>query len=249
MTFTGREHTKIVISTGKTTHVYTDELVFFTVKADFDTSGEIQSGKYRYPFEFATPEDSPTSYDGRYGWIEYKLKALVEISWKPDAKDEAFLNVRGTRQAPASESQRGFAEKDGYSVLDVELEESTIYLGEEIDLKFRVSNNVNIRGVRIELRSIEHTRASRQKRRSPKTLVKHFVENDQIQRDLWTEFRIQTSDTMPPNFDGEYLDVESELKITLDIPWRNDKEVKIPIVLAHRGAESVTDEELDDWFK
>lgn len=249
MTFTGREHTRIVVSTGQSTHVYTDELVFFTTKADFDTSGEIQSGEYRYPFEFVIPEDGPTSYDGRSGWIEYKLKALVEISWKPDSKDEVFLNIRGSRKAPISESQRGFADKDGYSVLDVELERSTIYLGEEINLKFRVSNNVNIRGVRIELRSIEFTRARRQKRKSKKTLVEHFVENDQIQRDLWTEFRIQTSDTMPPNFDGEYLDIESQLKITLDIPWRNDKEVKLPIVLAHRGLESVTNEELDDWFK
>ena len=78
LTFTGREHTRIVVSTGQSTHVYTDELVFFTTKADFDTSGEIQSGEYRYPFEFVISEDGPTSYDGRSGWIEYKLKALVE---------------------------------------------------------------------------------------------------------------------------------------------------------------------------
>ncbi|MHA1575750.1 MAG: sporulation protein, partial [Candidatus Thorarchaeota archaeon] len=141
LTFTGREHTKIVISTGKTTHVYTDELVFFSARTEFEREGEIPSGEYRYPFEFIIPDDGPTSYDGRYGWIEYKLKALVEISWAADTKDEVHLNVKSSRIIPASESARDFVEKDGYSILDVELEKSAIYLGDTIRLKFRVGRD------------------------------------------------------------------------------------------------------------
>ncbi|MFW9927747.1 MAG: hypothetical protein ACFFDM_13440, partial [Candidatus Thorarchaeota archaeon] len=81
ITFKGREHTRVVVSHGKTSTTYTDEYVYFDETVYLEEAGVMQPGEKSLEFRFLFPEDPEvllTSYQGRSGWIEYSLEAVVE---------------------------------------------------------------------------------------------------------------------------------------------------------------------------
>jgi len=232
MTFKGREHTRIVVSHGKTSSVHTDEYVYFDETVYLEEAGIMHVGEKRLPFLFSFPDDPEgplTSYSGRNGWIEYTLEAVVEITRARDPKEKLILDFRQTFDKPTPQTKRGYAKDDGYPVLDVELSEDVFCLGDVIPVRFRVANDVKIREVRVELNSNETVHAGRYKRNSRKKLAKQSLDDDYIQRDLWMEAQIQTDESMQTTFNKDIIRNEVRVKVTLNIPWGRDKSVTIPI--------------------
>lgn len=241
LTFKGREHSRIVVSHGKTSSVHTDEDVYFDETVYLEEAGIMQIGEKRLPFFFKFPADLDgllTSYSGRNGWIEYTLEAVVEITRARDPKEKKILDFRQTFDKPSPQTKRGYAEDDGYPVLDVELSEDVFCLGDPIHLRFRVANNVKIREVRVELNSNEIVHAGRYKRNSRKKLAKQSLDDDYVQRDLWMEAQIQTDESMQTTFNRSIIRNEVRVKVTLNIPWGRDKSVTIPIGLGFCSDES-----------
>lgn len=234
LTFKGREHTRIVVSHGKTSSVHTDEYVYFDETVYLEEAGIMTIGEKRLPFLFQFPDDLEVllnSYSGRNGWIEYTLKAVVEITRARDPKETLILDFRQTFDKPTPLSQRGYAENDGYPVLDVELTENVFCLGDLIPVRFRVAQDVKIREVRVELNSNETTHAGRYKRNSRKKLAKQSLDDDYVQRGLWMDAQIQTDASMQTTFSRSIIRNEVSIKVTLNIPWGRDKSVVIPINL------------------
>jgi len=240
-TFAGREHTRIVVSHGKTSSVHTDERVYFSQQMDFASEGQMTVEGLRYPFHFVLPDNLPSSYNGTNGWIEYTLTAIIERSWARDPKEQVILQVRNQEMMPSSEFRRVSIEKDGYSILDVEMEKDTFSVGSSVALRFRVAQDVNIRGVRIEIQAEEDANTEHYNRQNVNTLVKEYFEEKTIERGLWIDAILQTDESMPPHFDREILSNKISVKVTLDIPWAIDKSVFIPINLGHYAMGSDSD--------
>ncbi len=234
VTFKGREHTRIVVSHGKTSSVYTDEHVYFDETVYLEEAGIMLAGEKHLPFVFQFPansEEMQNSYSGTNGWIEYTLEAAVEISWAKDPKEELSLDFRRTIEKLSQQSQRQYAESDGYPVLEVEIDNDTFCLGESIPLRFRVAQDMKIREVRVELITNEIVFAERVKRNSRKTHTKQSIDDDEVRRGLWMDVQLDTDETMQSTFKRSIITNEASIKVTLNIPWDRDKSVEIPIDL------------------
>ena len=234
ITFKGREHTRIVVSHGKTSSVHTDEHVYFNETVYLEEAGNMHVGERRLPFDFQFPDDSQelqNSYSGRNGWIEYTLEAVVELSWARDLTEKLTLDFKQLIDKRSHQSQQQYAERDGYPVLDVETENDTFCLGEPIPLRFRVSDDVKIREVRVELSSNEVVYASRYKRNSRRKLVKQSIDDEEVRRGLWMDVQLNTDESMQATFNRPIIRNEAILKVTLNIPWGRDESVEIPLNL------------------
>jgi hypothetical protein len=234
ITFNGREHTRIVVSHGKTSSVHTDEHVYFDETVYLEEAGIMYVGEKHLPFVFRFPanlEEMQNSYSGINGWVEYALEAVVEISWAKDPKEKIFLDFKHTIEKKSQQSQRQYAERDGYPILDVEIENNAFCLGDSIPLRFRVSQDVKIREVRVELSSNEIAFAGRIKRNSRKTRAKLSIDDDEVRRGLWMDVQLATNESMQTTFKRPIITNEASIKVTLNIPWGRDESVKIPIDL------------------
>jgi len=242
LAFTGGERTEIVVSSGDSSTTYRDERVYFTDRRDFEGNGVMAPGETQFPFRFLVPDDVPCSYSGKCGWVEYALTGVVEVSWARDPKRKTTIEVRRPMKPPTSQSRSQSIDKDGYPEFDAEVEEDCVCLGNSVKLRFRVARDVKIRGIRAELRTEEHAIAKRQKSKRTWTLVKEYMEEPEIGRDLWMNVELKTHESMPISFEGEIVSNRSSVKVTLDIPWALDKSIVIPIQLGHYAPPSASDE-------
>ena len=54
----------------------------------------LQPGDYSYPFQFLIPNiNVPTSVEGRYGYVRYWLKGIVDRPWRFDITTKAAFTM------------------------------------------------------------------------------------------------------------------------------------------------------------
>ena len=232
ISFEGREHTTVTKQVGKQTYTYTEEHFHASERMDIMEPGSMQSGDIRVPFSFKIPDNVPSSYDGNRGEIEYTLNAKIEVSWARDPKDEVLLCVRSAGVINP-QSERASEMDDGVSVLDVELENNEVCLGDPIRLMYRVDRDIKMRGVRIDFIATELAIAQGNKSKRHQELHSQFIEEAQIHRGSWIDAEIPTNSDMPVSYEGPLITVIPTLKVVIDVALRFDKQVKIPIVAGH----------------
>jgi hypothetical protein len=233
VTFTGREHTRIVVSSGKSTVTYTDERMYFSNRQDMAREGVIPEGETRFPFSFMLPNEVPCSYSGRCAWIQYALKGVVEISRALDLKQEISLIVRRQTSEPAPQPVGEEADKEGLPEFEAQMDGDCACLGDSIGLRYKVAADVKIRGVRAELKTEEYAIAKRIKRKTRWTLAEESTQDHEIDRDQWMELQLKTDDSMPVSYEGEIVTNRAFVKLTLDIPWVRDKVIELPVRLGY----------------
>ncbi|MDF1540228.1 MAG: sporulation protein [Candidatus Thorarchaeota archaeon] len=243
----GREHTTVVKQVGKHTHVYKEEHFHLQERIDLMQPGTMQYGEIRVPFSFSIPENVPTSYDGERGEIEYTLNAKIEVSWARDPKDEVLLCVRGSTGGVNPKLVTSSEMDDGVSVLDVEIENTEICLGEPIRLKYRVDRDINMRGVRVDFIATEHVTAKGNKSKLHQILDSQFTDEIELVRGSWMNVEILTHPEMPVSYEGPLITVIPAVKVVIDIALRFDKQVEIPIVVMHCKKSSVASSEEDSF--
>ncbi|XP_078580454.1 arrestin domain-containing protein 3-like [Branchiostoma floridae x Branchiostoma japonicum] len=100
----GSAQCRWVISTGKTTVVYTGKEVYFekTVTlwgtgpgvATFGNTPVLPAGKHTYPFQYQLPSAGlPTSFESGYGHVRYFAEAIIDRPWKFDKKTKRAFTV------------------------------------------------------------------------------------------------------------------------------------------------------------
>jgi hypothetical protein len=206
-----------------------------------------QEGETGLDFQFDLPREIPASYEGMHGHIRYDLMAKIELSWRLDPKQKMRFNITPRKTGTALDSQpvTSFIQDDGVEILSVEALDNTITLGDMLAFSFRVDREIGIRGVRAEFIQREHVSPKGKEETYDWILSQSYFENENFAREMWIETELPSTPDLIPSFKTTLIRVEHILKVTLDIPWRFDKSVEIPILLVPRGK---LIEEKQDYF-
>jgi hypothetical protein len=51
----------------------------------------LQSGEHYFQFSMILPNNLPSSFEGKYGYVRYRVKATLDRPWKLDYKEKAFF--------------------------------------------------------------------------------------------------------------------------------------------------------------
>lgn len=246
----GVETTRVVRGSGKHRRVYIEERVHLERTLVLKEFPIFQEGETGLDFKFELPQEIPASYEGEHGNIRYDLMAKIELSWRLDPKARLRIKVKHTlrEDIPASQPVTAFVDDDGVQLLSVEALDNVLRLGESLAFSFRVDREVGIRGVRAELIQKEHVAPKGKKEISDRIMSKRSFDNENLHRELWIESDLQTNPTWVPTFTTALIKLEYLLKVTLDIPWRFDKSVEIPILIIPPGKTSEDEQVVEDYF-
>jgi hypothetical protein len=61
-------------------------------------------------------------------------------------------------------------------------------------------------------------------------MVSDFFDDARLRREDWIPVKLNTDRKLPPSFRTRLIDSHIILKATLDIPWRFDKSVEVPVI-------------------
>jgi hypothetical protein len=243
----GIEKTRVVRGSGKHKRVYTEERIHIDKKQILKEFPIFQEGETGLDFQFEIPREIPASYEGMRGHIRYELIAKIELSWRLDPKQRMRLKIKSREFEITSDSQpvTSFIHDDGVEILTAEALDNTVTLGEKFAFSFRVDREIEIRGVRAEFIRREHVSPKGKKETFDWILSQRYFENENLAREMRIETELHVTPDLIPTFKTALIRLEYILKVTLDIPWRFDKSVEIPILLMPSGKQI---EEKQDYF-
>ncbi|MGY5862793.1 MAG: hypothetical protein RTU09_10530, partial [Candidatus Thorarchaeota archaeon] len=193
----------------------------------------IQAGDNSFPFSFVLPANIPGSFEGRYGKIEYKLEAKVEISWAADPRARQEITISRMQKMPTARSTHANLDDDDARLLSVQLSSDVIRLGRDYPIKLMVSSEAKMRGIRIELIYHEFVSPRGHKATKKQTLAKLLLDELELPRQMWIDATIGTQGKWLLPFKSELIETYYKLKVTLDIAWRIDKTIWIPLKITH----------------
>ncbi|CAI2330667.1 unnamed protein product [Caenorhabditis sp. 36 PRJEB53466] len=121
-----------------------------------DGSNEIAPGAYTWPFSFVLPTTVPPSFEGKYGYVRYSVKAEVDRPWRFDkAKKRCItvsplldLNTMAQAMTPlhdqASENIGFCCFKKGYLELRVDIPKTGFVPGEVVPMNLHILNHGSV---------------------------------------------------------------------------------------------------------
>jgi hypothetical protein len=244
----GLEQSRVTEGSGDTRRVYSEKKHHIDKRVELVGSTGIQAGETRFPFRFVLPANIPGSFQGINGEIDYKLEAKAEISWAIDPKAEQKIAIGMKQETPNEQSVHANLDDDGVRLLSVQLSSDLVRLGRDYPIKLMVSSEAKIRGVRIELVYHEFVSPEGHESTRKKTLVKLFLEDLELPREMWIDATIGTQDGWLQPFKSELIETYYKLKATLDIAWRLDKTIWIPLKITHEPSQNVDKDQFEFGF-
>ena len=229
----GLEQSRVVRGSGKSRTVYLERKHHIDEQIEFVSSTSIQAGETNFPFSFVLPRNIPGSFEGTYGKIEYKLEAKVEISWATDPKARQKIAIVTKQEMPNEQSVHANLDNNGARPLSVQLSSDLVRLGRNYPIKLMVSSEAKIRGVRVELVHHEFVSPRGHKATKRQTLAKLLFKELELPREMWIDATIGTQGEWLQPFKTELIETYYKLKVTLDIAWRLDKTIWIPLKITH----------------
>jgi hypothetical protein len=231
--FVAREHTRIVVSSGDSSTTYREEEVYNNEITVLKQEGDIYPGEERLPFRFIVPVGTPSTYHGTWGNIEYTLEAKIDIPWAFDVVSKGEINVKSYHQPPQSRHVRVMSDKKEYPDLQVEILSDVVCIGDDLQFKVCVSDEKNIRGLRVEVVNRQWAKARRVKRDGDNVVLRKFFPENQFRANSWINMRLKTGAKVPTTFSTPLMTSKILLKITMDIPWNFDTSIYVPIHTAY----------------
>ncbi len=227
--FTGEERSRIVRSSGKYSRVYTEELELFNHFLELQGGSVIQEGETRHDFAFEVPQNAMSSFEGAHGFIKYQIEAKVEVSWALDPKTTVEVSVVAEAPLLMPTSLRENLMDNDKKLLEVEVHTDVVSLGQPIRLEIRLIDDFSFRGLRCEI--IHHERVSPEGKEEyyRAELTEWYSEEFRVPRHVPIDIEMKTSDSWPPAFQSELITCVYILKVTLDVAWRLDKVIEIPL--------------------
>jgi hypothetical protein len=244
----GQERSRVVRGSGKHRHVYLEKTHHIDEQIELVGSTGMQAGETNFPFSFVLPRNIPGSFQGTYGKIWYKLDAKVEISWATDPKAGQEIAIVTEQETPDEQSVNANLDENGARLLSIQLPSDMIRLGRNYPIKLMVGSEAKIRGVRIELVYHEFVSPKGRKATRKQKLAKLFLEELELPRQVWIDATIGTQGEWLLPFKSELIETYYKLKVTLDIAWRIDKTIWIPLKITHKLSQNDEKDQFDFGF-
>ena len=238
LVFSCTEQSRVVVGSGKHRRVYLEKFEYFSQHLELLNKSNVMEGDTRFEFAFELPKESVSSFEGVFGWIRYEIKGKIEVKWALDPKTERRIVVTAPPKK-SLELEQTMAQKEitdeGTHLLRVELESDTVRRGDYIRFRYLVGNDANIRGVRSELILRERVSPQGRDTNNDSEMDQQYWEEYRILRESWVDVAVKSGEEWPEAFKSELIEYSYILKVTLDIPWRLDKSIEVPLKL-HRDA-------------
>lgn len=233
----GEEISRVVHGSGKSRHVHKERREHVNQELELSGPCEVPEGDSSYEFSVFLPSDLPGSFTGLYGNIEYTIKANVEISRALDKQSKKVINVRVVPPPPVSKGDRMTLERDGVSILTVEVENGVLRPGQAFPLRFLLSGSPRFRGVRVQIITRESVAPQGVRTEHETAIAEAYYLKEEIPEETWIETVLEVPTACPPPFKTELIELAYWLKVTLDIPLRTDQTLFMPLhfsIVGHR---------------
>ena len=221
-------------------------------KAENSPTGDLPIGEHYFPFTFQLPQNSISSFEGRFGQIRYELAAkIVQSGFLKfnHASGKALLNLKGT--APTPDILRRHSEpatvnktkqlqflffKFGSISATANVSHTGFSPGETLPISVNISNQSS-RQVRVA--SILHRREIFTAAGGKKRAWLHrtaLTLSSPIMPGMVTNYEdrnlIIPTDTVTTIRECSCISVEYMLDVIIKIPWSSNKKLRLPIVIA-----------------
>uniref|UniRef100_A0A096MHM0 Arrestin C-terminal-like domain-containing protein n=1 Tax=Poecilia formosa TaxID=48698 RepID=A0A096MHM0_POEFO len=232
------------------TKLYRAKVKYFSVRHYFvnekspKESHILTPGIHVYPFCYQFPEEGiPSSFYSRYGSVTYSLEAVLSRKMSMDKKStipinffaKIDLNSNPELMEPKSES----LEKTmtlftaGSVAMDVNLERTCFFQGEELSVSLRIQNN-SPHDIKPKYSIYKKTSYFARKKRKCQTKVIVNEVGTPIPpsaSENVTKVLTIPKDVKPSIHNCKIIKVEYRLKVYLDVKRALDPEIKIEIVI------------------
>jgi Arrestin (or S-antigen), C-terminal domain/Arrestin (or S-antigen), N-terminal domain len=166
-------------------------------------------------FEFTLPPDARSSYQGKYAWVTYELRAIADI-WGPfDPAKAVEFKVLIPDQAPTSGTKVTFDQRRDDLHVIMELQKNVFTPGENITGNIMIENpsNKDIKNIEIILKGIEVANAKNASRR---TTIQEYKKKINW-NDSTISFDIQIPKEVIRRYSGKYFGYYWELVLRIDL--------------------------------
>lgn len=235
LTFCCEELSRVVVSSGKYTRVYREKREHFEKFQELLNQTRVLKGETRIEFALDIPENSVSSFEGVYSWIRYEIRGKIEVKWALDAKTERSITVTAPPQQSTVLEQMMIQEEhseEGEHLLRIEADSNTIRRGQDFRFRFLVGSEANVRGIRTEILWREKVAPEGRETSSDTKMDEQYWEEYRLPRESWVDVTARTDIVWPEPFKSELIECIYILKVTLDIPWRFDKSIEVPLRLS-----------------
>jgi hypothetical protein len=235
LTFSCKEQSRVVVGSGKHRRVYLEEHEYFEQFLELSNQSRVLEGETRFEFAFEIPDESVSSFEGYYSWIRYEFKGKIEVKWALDPKTEQKIIVNAPSQQLLAMEERMVQKeigKEGIHLLRVEVGSDTVRRGADFRFRFLVGSEANIRGVRVDLVRRENVAPKGRETSYDNEMDQQYWEEYKLPRESWVDVKVMTEEGWPEAFKSELIECIYILKVTLDIRWRLDKSIEVPLRLS-----------------
>ncbi len=221
----------------------TESRLHFKEEHDIQMDGSVIRGVERVPFAIEIPLGYPQTFFGEMSKVEYTLEARIHSESTPEYSVSTTLTVR--ERVPCVEPEEITEEASG---LSVKLETSSFCIGNILSARIRVADQNSIRGIRFEVLNTEDARADTYSRTITYSTVKGYLRGKEVLRDKWIGIEMELTHDVLPSTKGDLFENKNELKITLDLAYKLDTIIIMPIYIAFCQRDGEREVEFDDLF-
>ncbi|MFW9968464.1 MAG: hypothetical protein ACFFEA_15055 [Candidatus Thorarchaeota archaeon] len=227
----GEEETRVVVGSGDDRRTYRDTVEHLHIEHELTGEGHIYEGHNRYEFSFLLPRILPPTYDGMHGWVRYWLEARVEISLAldPKARLDLYIPFSWPGNPPEERPLHIVSGEDETWSFKVEMPSDLMILGERFQFRAIVARDIKLRKLRAHLYHVEYVWPDGRDTEHWELLNSVEIPDEDLVRDVWLDLWYETDTSWDPPVSSELMRTEYWLDVTLDIPWRRDSVLKIPI--------------------
>jgi hypothetical protein len=242
---------RTTVGSGKHRHVDEKKIVSQVFK--ISEGRTIQTGDTSFPFSYTVPRGIPPSYDGYYGYIRHTVEGVVEVDWALDPKMKMEYRVIQNRPQSVSEILDTTAISESKDGLHVQLNEDCVRIDTGILVRFKVDKRERMQAVRLEIIKRENAKCDYSNVKNNSSIRKKYYELNPDDWGRWKEMQIGEDWQYHVPFQSQLFKISYHLKVTLEIGWGLDPEIKIPVnIVDSAPGEEVLDEialdlGLGDW--
>ena len=219
------------VESGRSRHVENVEKYVKTL--DLLGEGVLSPGSHKFEFSFPIPPDAPPSYSGRGVQIKWTLKAWLDLPMRPDLRDTVEFQVFSL----AGRQPQGIFEsvKKGGVILKIRVDRDIV------DPRGRITGEVVLEGgvpgaraLRLDLFKMEEIQIretlgisrDRNSTRVFSTILSRTVAPGSY------NFELRVPRGFGIFYNDEYTTVWSTVRAVLDLPFRPDIWVEVPVTVA-----------------